>query len=410
MSSVLRTFASLLGGAAFMFAYFPSYAAVEVEPNDSCQAAQVIRKGVSTITGTANTGNVDFFRVRGAPGSTVQINLNGQDIPATPEPPLSDPFLGVFDSACNLLATNDDSNSLNSQLRVLVPPDGTFVIAATSCCDYTFTTGGTSLGDYVVNWQTYVPPAAIKGTVQRPDGTAASYSSVSLIACPSAEYELCNNTVTNINSDIEGNYSIVLDTLPAGSYQIVASEYSAPAKRSKTFSYAPDGQAVTVNIRLAPPAVSIANVIWNTSDVPKGGTVDLLFNLTNNTRANGTVTYWLVASASPTGSQLGSSVFQVGPNGMSTPGSVSMASGQTASVVLPFSVPQSSLSGSSGTLTLFVASGNDQANTVARYDYLYYYVTPAGTLRFEFGDTARERIERDAQRRISPLGLKKKAS
>ena len=76
----------------------------------------------------------------------VQVDLEGAN---TGKGTLPDPFLGLFDSNCNLLALNDDNNgNFNSRLIFFIPPDGVFVLAATSFGDSSFTGAGAFSGSY----------------------------------------------------------------------------------------------------------------------------------------------------------------------------------------------------------------------------------------------------------------------
>jgi hypothetical protein len=121
---------------------------VEREPNDPCPSAQNF--GPITLPFSLN-GNldssvnpdVDFFRVRGMPGSRVRIDLHSDDF---------DAYLGAFDSACNLLAEDDDSGgSLDSRLDMTYPSNGTLILAVTECCDGGFQGGGN--GSYLLTVQ-----------------------------------------------------------------------------------------------------------------------------------------------------------------------------------------------------------------------------------------------------------------
>jgi hypothetical protein len=117
----------------------------ETEPNDSCFTAThlgrvsgpfILNDRLDSISGAPG---VDFFLFTSTPGVRVSVDLAGE---ATGHGTLPDPFLGLFDSNCNLLATNDDSGTLNSRLVFPVPADGVYVLAATACCDSSFTEGG----------------------------------------------------------------------------------------------------------------------------------------------------------------------------------------------------------------------------------------------------------------------------
>src|SRR5919106_935115 len=103
--------------------------------------------------------DVDFFRFSATPGAQLVADHEGQ---ATGAGTLGDPFLGLFDSGCNLLTLNDDTETLNSRLSFDVPPDGIFILAASSCCDGEFTGNGGSSG---TSQLTISPPPPSIGSI-----------------------------------------------------------------------------------------------------------------------------------------------------------------------------------------------------------------------------------------------------
>ncbi|MCE3249508.1 MAG: Bacterial pre-peptidase C-terminal domain [Geminicoccaceae bacterium] len=112
--------------------WFSSHAlaqANDAEPNNSCPAAQDVGlfddSSPFLVTGSLDTPpeepDVDFFKLEATPGISVVAELEAEP---TGQGTLPDPFLGLFDSDCNLIAANDDSGTLNSRLRFVVPEDG----------------------------------------------------------------------------------------------------------------------------------------------------------------------------------------------------------------------------------------------------------------------------------------------
>jgi hypothetical protein len=138
----------VLGG---VLGLFPSVygQGVEQEPNHPCPAAQAFG-AVSlpfavdgSLDSTPDSPDLDFLSFTGTPGAAVRVDLEGA---ATGSGTLPDPYLGFFDSTCQLVAANDDYQSLNSRLLLTVPADGIFILGATQCCDSEFLGGG--LGTY----------------------------------------------------------------------------------------------------------------------------------------------------------------------------------------------------------------------------------------------------------------------
>jgi hypothetical protein len=89
------------------------------------------------------------------------VKVNHEGAP-TGKGTLSDPYLGLFDVACNLLDFNDDTGTENASLQFTVPANGVFVLAATSCCDEGFIGQGDGGGTYQI---ILVPPPPLIGSI-----------------------------------------------------------------------------------------------------------------------------------------------------------------------------------------------------------------------------------------------------
>jgi hypothetical protein len=152
-------------------------------------------------------------------------NLDGVDgvLPA-----LSDPFLGLFDTNCNLIAVNDDTNGLNSELRFNVPADGEFILAATSCCDIDFV-GSYATGSYRLSLDQIAAPSTISGRVVDADtgeplpGDMEPYAQVNLYECESLDC-LFPSQINTQYTDSEGRFAFdsswYSGSLVAGTYQL----------------------------------------------------------------------------------------------------------------------------------------------------------------------------------------------
>ena len=205
--------------------------AQETEPNQPCQDAQdfgITGLPVSVfgaLSPTSEATDVDFFRFALTPGEAVQADLEGAP---TGQGTLGDPFLGLFDSACNLVALNDDSGSLNSRLIFDVPVDGIVVLGVTACCDDGFIGGGE--GSYLLSLNPLAAIDSISGRIVDGDtGTALSgqefpFASVQLLRCDAFG---CGEFVGFQQADFDGRFSFMSDqfgsVLSAGTYQVQAS-------------------------------------------------------------------------------------------------------------------------------------------------------------------------------------------
>ncbi len=98
-------------------------------------------------------GDVDYFKVRNLQaGKTLIVDLlSGQ----------FDSVLGIFDSAGNLLAANDDGGlGLLSRIELVIPANGTYFIAVSAFDDFDFTGDGNTdpvfgTGRYVIDARTF---------------------------------------------------------------------------------------------------------------------------------------------------------------------------------------------------------------------------------------------------------------
>jgi hypothetical protein len=116
----------------------------ETEPNNSCQTAQDVGAVPFPFVVDGNLDStlqpdIDFYRFSGTPGVLIGIDHEGQP---TGKGTLEDPLLAFFDSGCNLLAVNNDTNSANARLEIPIPSDGIFIVAATTYPDFALTGGG----------------------------------------------------------------------------------------------------------------------------------------------------------------------------------------------------------------------------------------------------------------------------
>lgn len=185
----------------------------EAEPNNPCESAQLIGipaewpaviTGDLTLTSAEPPGDVDFFVLQATEGMRLRANLRS-DIEQPM--PLGDPFLGLFDADCNLLAWNDDFVNLNSRLDFEVPfgADGQFILAASGCCDYSFDGSHFNQGAYRLTVS--IPPEPIEAIVGRVvdamsgaplPGGMPPYAAVELIRCVEGGcYYYVNSTSTD---------------------------------------------------------------------------------------------------------------------------------------------------------------------------------------------------------------------
>lgn len=205
--------------------------AQEVEPNHPCENAQdfgatSLPVSVSGELGpTAESLDVDFFRFLLTPAEAVQADLEGA---STGQGTLVDPYLGLFDSACSLIAFNDDSGSLNSRLLFEAPADGIVVLGVTACCDGGFEGGGE--GSYLLSLKRLVAIDSISGRIVDANtgaglpGQEFPFASVQLLRCDAFG---CFEFAGFEQTDADGRFQFSRDQsgnlLSSGTYQVQAS-------------------------------------------------------------------------------------------------------------------------------------------------------------------------------------------
>jgi 5-hydroxyisourate hydrolase-like protein (transthyretin family) len=207
----------------------PAQAQVEIEPNSSCPAAQDLGALNESLTLTGGldtppaTPDVDFYRIAGTPGDLVQIDMQGQ---ASGRGTLADPFLGAFDSGCNLRGYVDNDSEAaypDSRMETTIPADGTLIVAATSAYDGTFTGQGGLAGSYTLTVRRIPLARGVGGRiVNGRTGAPVEGAWVYLNLCPES---WCSNSVGSALTGPDGifrfepgSYTLNESILRAGEY------------------------------------------------------------------------------------------------------------------------------------------------------------------------------------------------
>jgi hypothetical protein len=280
MKPSIRTVQECLVGLCIFgstLGFVPVALSQEIEPNNTCPTAQDV--GLVTLPLTLEgelmptvetPADVDFFRFTGTPGSAVRVDLEGQD---TGQGTLADPLVGVLDSNCNFLVTNDDSGGIrNSRVGFTVPSDGIFIVAATSFPDFGFTGGDE--GTYQLS---LTPADGIRGRVVDADtgaplpGDVFPFAFVRLLRC---EASGCFD-VAGQNADSEGRFQFITDfngqLLVTGTYQIIASANEYREFKTAPFAFE-EGEDLDVgDIPLRSVALIQFTDIQSCGDLPPEG-------------------------------------------------------------------------------------------------------------------------------------------
>jgi hypothetical protein len=188
---------------------------------------------------------------------------------------------------------NDDSGTLNSRLRFVVPDDGIVILAASSCCDEQFTGAGFSSGSYELSVFPAPPDiGSIAGRVvdavtgEPLPGNSPPFAVVELYRCEGGE---CLEFVDAQGTDDEGRFRFETDfdggPLPVGTYQVRAFAEEFEEAATEPFDVA-EGEDVDVgDIALGPAPISFSDIQPCEDLLPQGDTCSYSVTIRNNTDA-----------------------------------------------------------------------------------------------------------------------------
>lgn len=309
----------LLGG--IIAAPSPALAQLtEVEPNDQCTIAQDLGAAtlpfslLGSLDSTPDVPDIDFFRFTGAPGDRVRVDLQGA---SSGKGTLGDPFLGVFDSGCNLIAVVDDGGiGVDSRVTLTIPADGIVVLAATVCCDSSFIGGG--VGSYELAVAQIAEISSISGrivdavTAQPLPGNTEPFAFVRLLRCDDAG---CND-VNSQPADGEGRFRFEQDfsgqPLEVGTFQVLATADEYQQGQTDPFAVAKGEDHDVGDVRLEPFPVRISTVEPCGNIPPEGGRCRYGARITNRSGTELTALAWSLVQGSGLGSLTDATEFQAG--------------------------------------------------------------------------------------------------
>jgi hypothetical protein len=264
----LAVFGLALGAAPRAQAQTP-----EAEPNNACITPQNLAGTALpvTIAGSLDTppavADVDFYRFTATPGDLVTITL--ERTAAT-----LDPYLGVFAADCaTLIALDDDGGgNLNSRTAITVPEDGTFVVAASSYVDSSFTGAGSSAGPYRLTVDAEAVVESIGGrVVSAATGTALANASVLLFHCSDTA---CDGFLGSVYTDADGRFLFssadpFTPLLPAGEYNVTTEPSGYQLTETGRFAAA-GGQALDLGDLPVRPLPVVGSISGRVADLQTG--------------------------------------------------------------------------------------------------------------------------------------------
>lgn len=265
----------------------------EEEPNDTCRTAQMIGflpTLPTTVHGELTESDIDFYWFEMNPETWLRTELRGQ---GSDVGTLGDPYLGLFDSNCQLLDYNDDSElGLESRLEFVVPNDGIFILAATAYWDGDFDGGHGSMGSYELRVME-APPGigSVSGRLVNAvsglplAGHEPPYSYVELRQCD--EYG-CYNWKNSMSPDVDGRFFFDSDydgrRLTVGEYVVSAWANEYEPAETAPFVVGEDEHHDVGDISLQPPPLQFANIRPCAVSVA-GGRCQYKVDVYNNTRS-----------------------------------------------------------------------------------------------------------------------------
>jgi hypothetical protein len=372
---------------------------VEVEPNNPCAAAQNFGDtGLPyDVSGNLDLNDVDFFRFNAIAGEEVVADLEGS---ATGQGTLGDPYLGLFDSNCNLLAINDDSGTLNSRLYFTVPADGVFVLAASGFCDYNFDGSHGYTGTYTLTIAQAPQLSTVSGrVVDAALGDPLPGAWVNLLECLDATctmYNYVSGEVTDSLGEFLFYQTYWGTPLMPGTYRVTANAADYQQGYSDVFELL-EGQDLDIgDIELTGPPLRFTDIVPCTYLPAVGGECEYSVRITNTEPAPLRGAAWSQVTASGTGSYIGYTDFPAG--GLER---LRLDPGASAEVEFSFNVPGTVPQGTYICPDAWVGLGLREPYffTVGVKDPLFCVAKGATSFTMITGDEA-ERIARqlDAQR------------
>lgn len=213
---------------------------LEIEPNHPCTAAQDLGWIAETLAvdGNIDSSDVDFYRLTATPNASATVRLSGV---TSGLGSLYDPYLGILSSDCSVvLARNDDAYGLDSEIRLAVPADGSFIVAATSLGDYDFSGNGYYTGSYQVSVEVQPQTNALSVSgriVDAQNGSPVLDAYVTLLRC---WYGSCWDYVASYyawNGEFRfesGSYPLY-GPLEEGEYRVVVEAYNYEVLETEVF-------------------------------------------------------------------------------------------------------------------------------------------------------------------------------
>jgi len=271
----------------------------EGEPNQPCTGAQVINAdfgslplavvgNLAPVLDTAPAGDVDFYLFEGPPGMLVRAWVVSEQ---NDMGWVFDPYLGLFDGACNLLDWNDWNVSMFPVINFAVPDDGFFILAVTGSYDSEFIGDHFQEGPYTLRLiQPPEPIGAITGQVidsvtgMPLAGNAPPWPEVNIFRCIA---DFCGHWENFRTPDENGMFYVDSrydgSPLDPGRFRVLATAASYQPAEIGPFVAASDEVIDLGLIELIPPPFVFENIVPCAEIPGEGGSCEFSADVRNNT-------------------------------------------------------------------------------------------------------------------------------
>jgi hypothetical protein len=360
----------------------------EVEPNNSCAAAQSLgERSKVNVSGEITTSDVDYFSFTGTPGKMLQVDLSGRTGGGGT---IIDTLLGAFDSHCQLIGYNDyGGNAMDSLLVLKVPADGIVTLAAAGYPDFDFTGAPGEFGTYTL--QLHEPTSAyVKGVLTDASSgqplPVEAAATVSLMHCPAAGYAICPDEMFSVPTAADGSYVVSMVDIEPGYYQLRSTPANYGYSYSKPFELVAGATAIKLNLKAQPLSLQFGNV-QPCASTSAAADCSFSYTVSNTGSAAISADVWASVDGYPTGASYAHVVFSVGKNEARKPSRVDLAPG--ASTVVTQLLPVAKVpSGVMGVVELYASKPGKPGSTIGHGSGFAFTVTAAGTSSISGADLA----------------------
>ncbi len=224
----------------FCWAAMGLASAQEIEPNNTCAEAQNLTGSPLPIVLPGSLdgvpADVDFFLFSAEPGSRVVFELAGAEAGAGS---LENPYLGIFDSSCNLFALSDRQSNLSVRIQLIVPWDGLLTAGVTQCCDNFFE--GLGEGSYQLSLSEVPAAGSISGRIIASEtGDPLPWAEVELLHCPTETICGVIARLTTFDGLFRFETNHFGEPLPVGTYKVFAAAFLRETGEFGPFGVAED--------------------------------------------------------------------------------------------------------------------------------------------------------------------------